>query len=1035
MYIADLHIHSKYSRATSRECVPEYLDLWARRKGIDLLGTGDFTHPAWRRELKDKLAPAEDGLYQLKEDFKIRDTMTAEERNPRFVISGEISSIYKKNGKTRKVHNLILLPGLEEAEQLSRRLEAIGNIHSDGRPILGLDSRDLLEITLETCPRAIFIPAHIWTPHFSLFGAFSGFDTIEECFEDLTGHIHALETGLSSDPPMNWRLSALDSFHLVSNSDAHSPAKLGREANLLDIELSYEGLYQALQEGKGLAGTLEFFPEEGKYHMDGHRKCDLCLSPVQTSQYGGRCPVCGKKITIGVLHRVEQLADRQEGYEKPGARHFESLVPLPEVIAASTDKSAASVKVQRQYEAMLAELGTEFSILRDIPLEAIRSCAGPCIEEGIRRLRQGKVERIPGYDGEYGIIKIIDKEEIAELCGQVSLFESIALPAGKKKKKPERRGKIPKEGTKEPAKERLQAPDNLKQQEAVTAEERAVAVIAGPGTGKTHTLIEKIAFLIQEKQVAPAEITAVTFTKKAAEELKHRIQKKLGKRKASAVKTGTFHSICLELLKSWKGEIRLADEQQQMDAATAAIKDCGLSTSPFAFLRRISAWKSGVSELEDEPLREAACQYAKQLREDNLLDFDDLLTETLVYMEEHPQEPALGEGGWLLVDEFQDVSLPQYRLIRQWAVRGKALFVIGDPDQCIYGFRGAVPQVFRRLKEDYPDLREIRLELNYRSTPEILENAISVISRAPGAPRQLKALRDSGKKARLVTAAGDLQEAIYIAKEINQMTGGMDMMDAQRFAAGRETHRSFGDIAVLYRTHHQARLLESCLRKESIPCVVTGKDPFLQEKAVKETIHFFRALLEEDREQMEAVSSRLFAENPRQTGQYLAERFLPRLETERPSALLRDWAEQTGLKPRVRMDRLGEMAVFYDRMDEFLDNLLLGEEQDIRRSTAGEQYRSGAVSLMTFHGAKGLEFPVVFLCGVKEGVLPMESADPEEERRLFYVGMTRAKEELILTAGNPPSEFLEDLPLFGIEREETLKKKENEGVQLDFFHL
>ena len=242
MYIADLHIHSKYSRATSRECVPEYLDLWARRKGIDLLGTGDFTHPAWRRELKDKLAPAEDGLYQLKEDFKIRDTMTAEERNPRFVVSGEISSIYKKNGKTRKVHNLILLPGLEEAEQLSRRLEAIGNIHSDGRPILGLDSRDLLEITLETCPKAIFIPAHIWTPHFSLFGAFSGFDTIEECFEDLTGHIHALETGLSSDPPMNWRLSALDSFHLVSNSDAHSPAKLGREANLLDIELSYEGL-------------------------------------------------------------------------------------------------------------------------------------------------------------------------------------------------------------------------------------------------------------------------------------------------------------------------------------------------------------------------------------------------------------------------------------------------------------------------------------------------------------------------------------------------------------------------------------------------------------------------------------------------------------------------------------------------------------------------------------------------------------------------------------------------------------------------
>ena len=393
------------------------------------------------------------------------------------------------------------------------------------------------------------------------------------------------------------------------------------------------------------------------------------------SQYGGRCPVCGKKITIGVLHRVEQLADRQEGYEKPGARHFESLVPLPEVIAASTDKSAASVKVQRQYEAMLAELGTEFSILRDIPLEAIRSCAGPCIEEGIRRLRQGKVERIPGYDGEYGIIKIIDKEEIAELCGQVSFFESIALPAGKKKKAPEKRGTIPKEKAKEPAKESRQAPDNLRQQEAVTAEERVVAVIAGPGTGKTHTLIEKIAFLIQEKGLAPAEITALTFTKKAAEELKDRLQKKLGKRKASAVKTGTFHSICLELLKRWKGGNPAGGR-----AAADGRRDGGDKRLwPFHLAFRVSAagfphGKAAYRNWKTSRCGRRACQYAKQLREDNLLDFDDLLTETLVYMEEHPQEPALGEGGWLLVDEFQDVSLPQYRLIRAVGRPGESSF-------------------------------------------------------------------------------------------------------------------------------------------------------------------------------------------------------------------------------------------------------------------------------------------------------------------------------------------------------------------------
>ena len=256
MYIADLHIHSSYSRATSRDCNLENLDLWARRKGIHIVGTGDFTHPAWREEMKEKLEPAEEGLYRLKEQYRIRDNSVADTMLPRFVITGEISSIYKKNGRVRKVHSLLLLPGLNEAGLLAGKLEVIGNIHSDGRPILGLDCRDLLEIMLEMCPDAIYVPAHIWTPHFSLFGAFSGFDSVEECFGDLSGHIRAMETGLSSDPPMNWRVSALDPYQLISNSDAHSPAKLGREANLLDIELSYAGLRDAIQEGKGLYGTI-----------------------------------------------------------------------------------------------------------------------------------------------------------------------------------------------------------------------------------------------------------------------------------------------------------------------------------------------------------------------------------------------------------------------------------------------------------------------------------------------------------------------------------------------------------------------------------------------------------------------------------------------------------------------------------------------------------------------------------------------------------------------------------------------------------
>ena len=416
--IADLHIHSRYSRATSKQGTPEYLDLWARKKGISIVGTGDFTHPEWRKELEEKLVPAEDGFYCLKEDSVLEESREYEGEAPRFVLSGEISSIYKKNGKVRKVHNVILLPGLEDAEKLSKKLETIGNIHSDGRPILGLDSHDLLEIMLEICPDGILIPAHIWTPHFSLFGAFSGFDTMEECFEDLTPYIHAVETGLSSDPPMNWRGSMLDRFQLISNSDAHSPAKLGREATLLDIDWSYEGLRGAIQNGSGLAGTIEFFPEEGKYHMDGHRKCNLCLTPMETETYQGKCPVCGRKITIGVSHRIEQLADRAEGFIKEGANGFESLVPLPEVISACVGVSSRSKKVQKEYEQMLRMIGSEFEILRTVPLEEIRQKSGFLIAEGIERLRNGEVERIPGFDGEYGTIKLFQPYELEEVDRQ-----------------------------------------------------------------------------------------------------------------------------------------------------------------------------------------------------------------------------------------------------------------------------------------------------------------------------------------------------------------------------------------------------------------------------------------------------------------------------------------------------------------------------------------------------------------------------------------------------------------------------------------
>ena len=407
--IADLHIHSRFSMATSKEGTPENLDFWARKKGISLIGTGDFTHPVWREELKERLVSEGNGLYRLRDAYVKEESRKFPGEGTRFVVSGEISSIYKKNGKTRKVHNVILLPSLEAADAMAQRLEKIGNIHSDGRPILGLDSHDLLEMMLDVCPEGILIPAHIWTPHFSVLGAKSGFDSVEECFEELTPYVHALETGLSSDPAMNWRISKLDRYQLISNSDAHSPSKLGREANLLDIDCSYEGLYQAIQTGQGLEGTVEFFPEEGKYHFDGHRKCGIALSPVEAERLGGICPVCGKKLTMGVDHRVEQLADRAEGFVKKDGKKYESLVPLPEVISACMGYSTASKKVQGCFEQMIQTLGTEFDILRNVPSEDIKSCAGERIAEGIENVRTGNVKRIPGYDGEYGKIELFDE--------------------------------------------------------------------------------------------------------------------------------------------------------------------------------------------------------------------------------------------------------------------------------------------------------------------------------------------------------------------------------------------------------------------------------------------------------------------------------------------------------------------------------------------------------------------------------------------------------------------------------------------------
>jgi len=425
-FYADLHIHSKYSRATSKSADLENLALWACKKGVTVVGTGDFTHPKWFEEIKTKLIPEGNGLFKLRPEIedKIFESLSPLCRNPiRFLLTVEISTIYKKGDKVRKIHHIIHMPDLESAERFNTELDKIGNIASDGRPILGLDSRNLLEIALECSnEKGFLVPAHIWTPWFAVMGSKSGFDSIEECYGDLSEYIFALETGLSSDPYMNWKISSLDKYRLVSNSDAHSPKKLGREATILDTEVDYFKIRDALRTGEGYVGTVEFFPEEGKYYMDGHRSCNLCLEPKETLEYKGICPACGGIITVGVMHRVNKLADKKSNAVPPKtAGQVVSLIPLEEIVSEIKGCGVLSQKVQTTYENLILKLGPELDILRNVSIGKIRKLEGEMLAEAISRLRKEKVIRQSGYDGEYGVIRLFSNDELKESRSEKSI--------------------------------------------------------------------------------------------------------------------------------------------------------------------------------------------------------------------------------------------------------------------------------------------------------------------------------------------------------------------------------------------------------------------------------------------------------------------------------------------------------------------------------------------------------------------------------------------------------------------------------------
>ena len=991
-FYADLHIHSRFSRATSRECTPEQLSLWARRKGIAVLGTGDFTHPEWIAELKDKLVPSEPGTYRLRPDLEREVAGRATGDPTQFILQAEISTIYKKGDRTRKVHHVVFAPDFERADRIITDLDRIGNLASDGRPILGLDSRHLLEIVLEAGGGSFLVPAHIWTPWFSVLGSKSGFDRIEDCYDELTEHIFAVETGLSSDPEMNWRLSSLDRFRLVSNSDAHSPPKLGREACVFDTERDFFAMRQALESGNGYLGTVEFFPEEGKYHLDGHRKCDTRLTPEETRKLGGKCPHCGKQVTVGVMSRVEALADRPEGTRPEGAAGYRSFVPLAEMLGEILGVGASTKKVKAAYDAIIARLGPELTVLEHVPLDDIRRACSPLFAEAVSRMRKGQVIREAGYDGEYGVIRIFDPKELKSSVHSGLLF---SLPPAEPPRGPPEQACEPTPGTGGTASEDVPAPvdpapvddpaaapghaelfgvlGHLDERQRAAAQivSGPLMIIAGPGTGKTRTLTHRIAHLILEHGVPPENCLAITFTRRAAREMAERLSALLpGHVDRTAVMT--FHALGYALLQRYGDRIGLDacqiagnDDRCNMLAAVLAVSPAKARVA----LERISKAKrcGAVPSEEDARLLQT---YEIHMQALGLVDFDDLVRLPIRLLESAPDilDTLRGQYQWVSVDEYQDIDPLQYRLLRQLVPRDGNLCVIGDPDQSIYGFRGADVSIFARFTEDFPGAETVRLTKNYRSGKTIVDAAQQVIepeSLVPG--RALESVRPAPQMINIHSAATDKAEAEFVVHTIERLIGGSTFfsMDSDRVSTGDGQEFSFADFAVLFRTDAQSADLAEAFARSGMP--------------FQHNTHLQLA----DVPAVQSVCAELRTQDAVSLGDALT----------RAIEVVRAKAPGTELGPALpALLRIADRSL---SVDEFLSALALGVDVDTWDP------RADRISLLTLRASKGLEFPVVFIVGCEDGVLPLtfgnsREGDTAEERRLFFVGMTRAQDRLFL---------------------------------------
>ena len=1007
------------------------------------------------------------------------------------MLSVEISTIYRRGERTRKVHHLIYAPTFEAAGRITASLGKIGNLASDGRPILGLDSRDLLEITLDGGPGCYLVPAHIWTPWFAVLGSRSGFNAVADCYGDLAGEIFAVETGLSSDPRMNWMCSSLDAYQLVSNSDAHSPPMLGREATTFTGAMDFFAIAGALRTGDGLGGTIEFYPEEGKYHLDGHRKCGIRFEPQQTRESDGACPQCHKPLTVGVLHRVAELADRPDGYRPDGAAGFNNLVPLAEIISEILSAGPKSKSVNSVIDRLVAAFGPELAILQEVPADDLAVIGGSALTEAMTRLRRGEVIKEAGYDGEYGRVRLFRPGELDRADALFDLPASAPAAEKNAAENNEAAGRDHAAGRPTPPDDRsgtlagpggpdlgpdthdlasrLDPPDDRQRARAADGtllggldeEQRAAAqtggplmIIAGPGTGKTRTLTHRIAWQITARGIAPRRFLALTFTRRAAGEMQHRLASLLPggdsgpTGPAADVLVTTFHGLALRLLGEHRDKaglppgFRVADETARLEAAT------NVTGSERDGRRLIAALGTG-HRLADGTLSGERAALRAELAAAGLVDVDELIGRAARMLRDEPAITAAlrDRWPWISVDEYQDLDEDQDELLRQLAGDGAGLTVIGDPDQAIYGFRGADVRFFLRFGEDYPAARTAFLTRNYRSGPVIVRAArqaiapatlvpgrrLDAVSRpgaAPGARQDGRsgAVAPSGPAIVCHEAASEQAEGRWIAGEIDRLIGGSSFhsLDSGRVDA-RQRHAALAlsDIAVLYRTDAQAGPLVQALTRAGLPFQKRSHDRLSRRPGVRDIVREIRLTEPGTHDDAGAAAG---AQEVSRRLRAAVRRLTALIPGSAPSAVDILAAGEV-LAPLA--SRCG------DDVEQFLTEISLGGEAD------AIDPRADAVSLLTLHAAKGLEFGVVFIAGCERGLLPLwrpgavpaprpgqpegPAADVAEERRLLFVGMTRARTRLFLTcarhrgrlgpgeprgAGGPaagPSPFLADI--------------------------